>query len=132
VLERAKRNFSIHSGSSLKRADLLDGVTREPALGLAQVDDVVVEGELLALVGDDLAGSGHAVLVPGNIGTRLASEPDACGNSESDYRDYGPQRQRAHGIGDKSPRNVAPSAARRCVNRCSLRAFTVRAAAMPY
>ncbi len=44
----------------LEAADLLDRLTGEAALGLAEVDDVVVERELVALVGDDLAGGGHA------------------------------------------------------------------------
>ena len=60
----------------LEPADLLDGLARQPALGLAQVDDVVVERELVALVGDDLAGRGHRV-------SGLVSGGDAVAASRS-------------------------------------------------
>jgi hypothetical protein len=68
VFERPKPELEHPLGLVLEARDLLDGLTRQPALGLAQIDDVVVEGELLTLVGDDVTGGGHAVLVPGNIG----------------------------------------------------------------
>jgi hypothetical protein len=45
----------------LEPADLLDRLARQATLRLGEVDDVVVEGELFALVGDDLAGRGHQV-----------------------------------------------------------------------
>ena len=88
----------------LEPADLLDRLARQPALRLAQVDDVVVEGELVALVGGDLAGCGHSILGPrvsvgaraGVVATSGASRRAGgrVGNSESDYRDYPRKRQR--------------------------------------
>ncbi len=79
-------------GLFLEPADLLDRLAGQAALGLAQVDDVVVEGELVALVGDDLAGGGHAISGPrvrrARVGWRSqAGSGDLAGNSESDYRD---------------------------------------------
>jgi hypothetical protein len=75
----------------LEAADLLDRRARQPALGLAQVRDVVVEGELFSLVGDDLASSGHSVLGPRvQRGRRRAACADgrpAVVNSDLDYRD---------------------------------------------
>ena len=43
----------------LEAADLLDGLARQAAFRLGQVDDLVVEGEFLAAVSDDLAGGCH-------------------------------------------------------------------------
>ena len=45
----------------LEAADLRDGVAGQAALGLAQVGDVVVEGELFASVGDEVTRRGHQV-----------------------------------------------------------------------
>ena len=53
----------------LEAADLLDRGAGQAALGLAEIGDVVVERELVALVGDDLAGGGHAVLGPRLVAT---------------------------------------------------------------
>ena len=73
----------------LERADLLDRGARQPSLGLGEVGDVVVEGELFSLVGDDLAGCGHRV--SGRRWVRRASVAGSLSrlvsNSESDYRD---------------------------------------------
>jgi len=54
-----------------------------------------VKGELVALVGDDLAGGGHRVSGHGSSGRRVVAAPvgrrvrrvRARSNSESDYRD---------------------------------------------
>ena len=62
----------------LDRADLFDGGPSETTLRLAQIGDVVVEGELVALVGDDLAGGGHEI-----SGRWLRHSA----NSDLDYRD---------------------------------------------
>ena len=75
VVERAKSELQHPVGLVLEAADLLDRGACQPTLRLAQVGDVVVEGELLALVGGDLAGGGHAGLGPGNFGTRWLGEP---------------------------------------------------------
>jgi hypothetical protein len=60
----------------LEAADLFHRVARQAALRLAQVDDVVVERELVALVGDDLAGGGHSILGP-----RRVAAPGAAGTA---------------------------------------------------
>ncbi len=43
----------------LEAADLLDCRACQAAFRFGEVDDVVVEGELFAAVGDDLAGGCH-------------------------------------------------------------------------
>jgi hypothetical protein len=50
----------------LEPADLLDGLAGETALRLLEVDDVVVEGELVALVLDEVAGGCHRCSVHGH------------------------------------------------------------------
>ena len=57
----------------LEAADLLDRRARQAALRLAQVDDVVVERELFALVGDEVARRGHSALRRGRRGGRRTS-----------------------------------------------------------
>ena len=65
----------------LERADLLDRVVRQATLGLGQVDDLVLEVELRAVVIDLLALSkGHRV-----SGPRLRAV--ALSNSDFHYRD---------------------------------------------
>ena len=59
----------------LEPADLLDRLARQPALGLAQVDDVVVEGELVALVLDEVAGRGHRCSDRGKGGRVVGRDP---------------------------------------------------------
>ena len=59
VVVRAQAELEHPVRLALEAADLLDRLARQPALGLAQVDDVVVEGELVALVTDEVAGRGH-------------------------------------------------------------------------
>jgi hypothetical protein len=59
VVVRAQAELEHPVRLVLEPADLLDGVAGQPALGLSQVNDVVVEGELLSLVGDEVARRGH-------------------------------------------------------------------------
>src|SRR4029077_17929144 len=63
----------------LEPADLLDRVARQPSLRLLQVDDVVVEGVLVAAVGNGFAGGrqgtprGRSVIPSGIIGIATES-----------------------------------------------------------
>jgi hypothetical protein len=61
VVERAEPVLEHPLRLVLDAADLLDRGAREPTFRLGEVGDVVVERELVALVGDDLAGGGHQV-----------------------------------------------------------------------
>ena len=81
VLVRAQAELEHPLRLVLDRADLLDRVAREAALGLGQVDELVLEVELGAVVIDLLALSkGHRV-----SGPRLRVV--ALSNSDSHYRD---------------------------------------------
>jgi hypothetical protein len=59
----------------LEAADLLDGFAGQAALRLGQVDDVIVERELFASVGDDLARSGHRISGIGGASTPSLAAP---------------------------------------------------------
>jgi hypothetical protein len=91
VVEGAQAELEHPLRLLLEATDLLDRRAGQPALGLAQVRDVVMEGELFSLVGDDLASSGHSILGPwvqrdGYEGpARTAGS--AVVNSDLDYRD---------------------------------------------
>jgi len=45
----------------LEPADLLHGLASEAPLGLGEIDDVVVEGELLATIADQIPGGRHEI-----------------------------------------------------------------------
>ena len=82
VLVRPQPELEHPVGLVLERADLLDRVPGQPALRLAEVDDVVVERELIASVANGVTGLGRG---GGQWFSRGWS--GATGNSESDYRD---------------------------------------------
>src|SRR5262249_37778707 len=93
VVVRAESALEHPVGLALEAADLLDRLTAQAALGLGEIDDVVVEGELFASVGDEVARRGHAV-----SGGGAPRAPGAgCGppaNSECNYRNSRSKRQR--------------------------------------
>ena len=83
----------------LDRADLLDRVARQAALGLRQVDDVVVEGVLVASVLDEVAGGGH-----GSPRRRGDAAREGSVNSESLYRNSSRTRNDGAGVGPRIAR----------------------------
>src|SRR5262249_34485120 len=61
VVVRAQAALEHPVRLALESADLLDRLAGQAALGLGEIDDVVVEGELVASVGDEVTRRGHRV-----------------------------------------------------------------------